>query len=97
MRHHVVLVAVVSAMTLATLPGQTGTPAPAMPPRALPAGIPGTGPMQRIVFNENWEELRREAFFVDLRQRIRNVRQGPDGLLYVLTDEDDGAILRIEP
>jgi glucose/arabinose dehydrogenase len=59
--------------------------------------IPGTGQMHRIVFNENWEELRREAFFVDLRQRIRNVRQGPDGLLYVLTDEDDGAILRIEP
>jgi glucose/arabinose dehydrogenase len=25
------------------------------------------------------------------------VRQGPDGLLYVLTDEDDGALLRIEP
>jgi glucose/arabinose dehydrogenase len=59
--------------------------------------IPGTGQMQRIVFNENWEELRREAFFIDLRQRIRSVRQGPDGLLYVLTDEDDGAILRIEP
>ena len=59
--------------------------------------IPGTGQMQRVVFNENWEELRREAFFVDLRQRIRNVRQGPDGLLYVLTDEDDGAILRLEP
>jgi glucose/arabinose dehydrogenase len=59
--------------------------------------IPGTGQMHRIVFNENWEEIRREAFFVDLRQRIRNVRQGPDGLLYVLTDEEDGAILRIEP
>jgi glucose/arabinose dehydrogenase len=59
--------------------------------------IPGTGQMHRIVFNENWDEIRREAFFVDLRQRIRSVRQGPDGLLYVLTDEDDGAILRIEP
>lgn len=59
--------------------------------------IPGTGQMHRIVFNENWEEIRREAFFVELRQRIRNVRQGPDGLLYVLTDEQDGAILRIEP
>jgi glucose/arabinose dehydrogenase len=59
--------------------------------------IPGTGQMHRVVFNENWEELRREAFFVDLRQRIRNVKQGPDGLLYVLTDEQDGAILRLEP
>jgi glucose/arabinose dehydrogenase len=25
------------------------------------------------------------------------VRQGPDGLIYVLTDEDDGALLRLEP
>jgi len=59
--------------------------------------IPGTGQLHRIVFNENWEEIRREALFIELRQRIRNVRQGPDGLLYVLTDEDEGAALRIEP
>jgi glucose/arabinose dehydrogenase len=59
--------------------------------------IPGTGQMHRVVFNERWEEIRREAFFVDLRQRIRGVEQGPDGLLYVLTDEQDGAILRLEP
>ena len=59
--------------------------------------IPGTGHLQRILFNENMEELRREMLLVDLRQRIRDVRQGPDGLLYVLTGEDDGALLRIEP
>lgn len=59
--------------------------------------IPGTGHLQRILFNENMDELRREMLLVDLRQRIRDVRQGPDELLYVLTDEDDGAILRIEP
>ena len=59
--------------------------------------IPGTGQMHRVHFNENGEEVRREAFFVDLRQRIRNVQQGPDGLLYVLTDERDGAILKLEP
>ena len=29
--------------------------------------------------------------------RVRDVRQGPDGALYVLTDEDDGRLLRIEP
>ena len=40
--------------------------------------------------------LRRRQL-VDLRQRIRDVRQGPDELLYVLTDEEDGAVLRIEP
>jgi aldose sugar dehydrogenase len=32
-----------------------------------------------------------------MRQRIRDVRQGPDGYLYILTDEDHGALLRIEP
>ena len=59
--------------------------------------IPGTGQLHRIVFNENQEEIRRETLLLELRQRIRNVEQGPDGLLYVLTDEDDGALLRIEP
>ena len=33
----------------------------------------------------------------ELRQRIRDVRQGPDGLIYVLTEEMDGAIVRVEP
>jgi glucose/arabinose dehydrogenase len=59
--------------------------------------IPGTGHLERILFNEKMEELRRESLLVDLRQRIRDVRQGPDGLLYLLTDEKPGAVLRIEP
>ena len=59
--------------------------------------IPGTGHLERILFNEKMEELRRESLLVELHQRIRDVRQGPDGLLYVLTDEKDGAVLRIEP
>ncbi len=59
--------------------------------------LPRTGQMQRVVFNDDWQEIRREALFIDLRQRIRDVEQGPDGLLYVLTDESDGALLRLEP
>jgi glucose/arabinose dehydrogenase len=59
--------------------------------------IPGTGRLERIVFNARTEELRRESMLVELRQRIREVREGPDGLLYLLTDEEDGALLRIEP
>ncbi len=59
--------------------------------------IARSGQLVRIVFNENWDELRRESLLRDLHQRIRDVRQGPDGLLYVLTDEDDAALLRIEP
>ncbi len=41
--------------------------------------------------------MRRESLLTDLHQRIRDVKQGPDGLLYVATDEEQGAILRIEP
>jgi glucose/arabinose dehydrogenase len=59
--------------------------------------IPGTGHLERIVFNERTEEMRRESLLGELRQRIREVRQGPDGFLYLLTDEDAGALLRIEP
>jgi glucose/arabinose dehydrogenase len=59
--------------------------------------IDRTGHIERIVFNEKWEEIRREQMLLELHQRIRDVRQGPDGLLYVLTDEDQGALLRIEP
>ena len=59
--------------------------------------VPGTGHIERILFNEKMEELRRESLLTDLRQRVRDVRQGPDGFLYVLTDEKVGAVLRIEP
>jgi glucose/arabinose dehydrogenase len=59
--------------------------------------IRGTGHLQRIVVNENGRPINREPLLLELRQRIRDVRQGPDGLLYVLTDEDDGALLRLEP
>ena len=56
-----------------------------------------TGQLQRIVFNDKWQELRRESLLRDLHQRIRDVRQGPDGLLYVVTEEAQAALLRIEP
>ena len=59
--------------------------------------IPGTGHLQRVVFNERGEEIRREMLLTELHQRIRDVRQGPDGLLYLLTDENPGALLRLEP
>jgi glucose/arabinose dehydrogenase len=29
--------------------------------------------------------------------RVRDVRQGPDGFIYVLTDDDDGKLIRITP
>jgi glucose/arabinose dehydrogenase len=59
--------------------------------------VPGTGHLDRILFNDQMEELRRESLLSDLHQRIRDVKQGPDELLYVATDESQGAILRVEP
>ncbi|BDA74160.1 glucose dehydrogenase-B [Calothrix sp. PCC 7716] len=34
---------------------------------------------------------------INIGQRVRDVRQGPDGLLYVLTDEQNGQLIRLEP
>ena len=34
---------------------------------------------------------------MDINQRLRDIRQGPDGLIYLATDETGGAILKIEP
>ncbi|MEE2638439.1 MAG: PQQ-dependent sugar dehydrogenase [Acidobacteriota bacterium] len=56
-----------------------------------------TGHVERVVFNQRGEEMRREWLLAELKQRIRDIRQGPDGYLYVLTEEDDAALLRIEP
>ncbi|MGA8800367.1 MAG: PQQ-dependent sugar dehydrogenase [Pseudolabrys sp.] len=38
-----------------------------------------------------------ERLLQDLRERIRDVRQGPDGALYLLTDNRSGRVLRIVP
>ncbi len=53
--------------------------------------------VQRVVFNANGLPTGREPMLVELNQRIRDVRPAPDGLVYVLTDETAGAMLRIEP
>lgn len=38
-----------------------------------------------------------EKLLTGLDARIRDVRAGPDGFLYVLTDESDGALIRLQP
>jgi glucose/arabinose dehydrogenase len=63
----------------------------------LGGAVQGVGHLERIVFNENWDETARQSLLTDLKQRIRDVRQGPDGLVYVLTDEENGALIRLEP
>lgn len=59
--------------------------------------IAGTGGLERIVFNAEWGELRRETLLTTLHQRVRDVVQGPDGLIYALTDGPEHAVLRIAP
>jgi glucose/arabinose dehydrogenase len=53
--------------------------------------------LSRVTFTRQGLEARREAMLLELGQRIRDVKQGPDGLLYMTTDNPEGAVLKIEP
>jgi glucose/arabinose dehydrogenase len=59
--------------------------------------------LQRIAFNQPSQAERREPLLSQLDIRIRDVEQGPDGLIYVATEKvsggtaPDGTVLRIEP
>lgn len=59
----------------------------------------GTGQfVARVIFNAKGLPTNRDhSILADLHQRIREIKTGPDGNLYVLTDETAGAVLRIEP
>ena len=46
---------------------------------------------------EGEKVVQEERLLKNALGRIRDVRQGPDGLLYLLTDEDKGALVRLEP
>jgi glucose/arabinose dehydrogenase len=46
---------------------------------------------------KNGKIVREEKLLQNLEQRIRDVREGPDGLLYVLTDENKGQLIRLVP
>ena len=53
--------------------------------------------LQRIVLNQRGLPVRRYPLLFELKPRIMDVKQGPDGLLYLLTEEPMGALLRLEP
>jgi glucose/arabinose dehydrogenase len=59
--------------------------------------------LQRISFNQPGQAEPRESLLTQLEVRVRDVRQGPDGNLYVATErqasgeDHDGTVLRIEP
>jgi len=54
------------------------------------------GALVRLVV-QNGRVTREERFLGDLNERIRDVEQGPNGLIYVITDSSDGRILRLDP
>ncbi len=74
----------------------TGDRFPAWKGNIFVGGLIGTQ-LHRIVLNRDGLPIRRQALLVELKQRIREVQQGPDGLLYLLTDEESGSLLRLEP
>jgi glucose/arabinose dehydrogenase len=75
----------------------TGDKFPAWKGNILVAALRGMQ-MQRVVLTPQGVPLQyRYSVLTELKQRIREVRQSPDGYLYLLTDEDAGALLRIEP
>jgi glucose/arabinose dehydrogenase len=63
----------------------------------LGGAVQGVGHLERLTFNSDWDETGRQSLLTDLKQRVRDVRQGPDELVYVLTDEENGSLLRLEP
>jgi glucose/arabinose dehydrogenase len=71
----------------------TGDLFPAWRGNLLVGGLTAAGPTRLTLDGARvtGEEL------IDLGVRIRDVRQGPDGAVYVLTDRSDGAILRLTP
>ncbi len=52
--------------------------------------------LRRVVFRDGEPEAQ-EELLKDLGERIRAVKQGPDDLLYLLTDSGNGKLLRLEP
>ena len=59
-------------------------------------GSMGTGSLVRLVL-DGGRIVTEERYRVDGGARVRDVRQGPDGFVYVATDADNGKIIRIRP
>ena len=82
----------------------TGTRFPGWRRTLIASGL-GSKQLQRLTVNQQGVIIGRpQSMLGQLGQRFRHVRQGPDGLLYVLTetqvagnDDVDGTVLRIEP
>jgi aldose sugar dehydrogenase len=84
------------SISLAAITFYTGNRFPEWKGNIFVGGLVGTQ-LARIVLNKDGLPIRRQVLLAELNQRIREVQQGPDGLLYLLTDEQAGSLLRLEP
>ena len=66
------------------------------PDQAFRMGLTARVPVVRLEL-EGDKVVHEERLLEDFGARIRDVRQGPDGFLYILTDSGDGKLLRLEP
>lgn len=62
---------------------------------SLLVGSLGLGLLSRLVL-DGGRVVREERVLQEVGARVRDVRQGPDGFVYLLTDEARGRLLRLE-
>lgn len=72
----------------------TGQAFPAWRNSLFSGGL-ATEDIRRVAFDAQGKVVKQER--LEIGKRVRDVRQGPDGQLYVLTDESKGSLLRIVP
>ncbi len=72
----------------------TGSAFPAWRGSLFSGGL-ATEDIRRVAFDAQGKVLKQER--LDIGKRVRDVRQGPDGHLYAITDEAKGSLLRIVP
>lgn len=53
--------------------------------------------LRRVDLDADMKVVGQELLLEEMKERIRDVRSGPDGYLYVLTDSPEGRVIRLEP
>ena len=67
-------------------------PEPTMVGIGILIGSLTPGALVRLTINGG-KVAKEERYLADLRERIRDVQQGPDGLLYLVTDNSSGRVI----
>ncbi|MDG1662549.1 MAG: PQQ-dependent sugar dehydrogenase [Pseudomonadales bacterium] len=53
--------------------------------------------VRRLSLDDHNQVIAEETLFAEIQERIRDVRVGPDGLIYILTDSSQGKLIRVLP